>query len=161
MLTWREFAEQAPDFAGPTARLLYQHGVGLAYLATVDAAGAPRVHPVCPLLGGTGLHLFVIPSPKQRDLLRDGRFALHSFPTDDDEDAAYLTGRAVPVPDPGIRHRLAEQFVTERGQHDVPPPEPDHLLVELLVDRCLLTVSGGHGDVAPAKRLWHATTAKP
>ena len=154
MLSWSEFERQAAEFAGPVAQLLYQHGVGLSYLATVDALGGPRVHPVCPLLDGTGLYLFVIPSPKQRDLLRDGRFALHSFPTDDDEDAAYLTGRAVPVQDAAIRNRLADQFVAERRQLAVPAPEPDHLLVELLVDRCLLTKSTTHGDLSPSKRVW-------
>ncbi|HEY3036359.1 MAG TPA: hypothetical protein VGJ54_17095 [Streptosporangiaceae bacterium] len=37
---------------------------------------------------------FIVPSPKQRDLHRDGRYAMHSFPLDDNEDAFYLSGVA-------------------------------------------------------------------
>jgi hypothetical protein len=73
VVTWGEFARAAPVLEPPARELLCQHGAGLAYLATVDAAGGPRVHPVCPLLGDGGLFVFVIPSPKLADLVRDGR----------------------------------------------------------------------------------------
>ena len=33
-----------------------------------------------------------VPGPKQADLHRDGRYALHSFPCEDNEDAFYCTG---------------------------------------------------------------------
>ena len=45
---------------------------------------------MCPLLHEAGLFAFIIPSPKQRDLRRDGRYALHSFPCEDNEDAFSL-----------------------------------------------------------------------
>jgi hypothetical protein len=140
--------------------LLYQHEVGLAYLATVDAEGGPRVHPVCPLLGQGGLFVFVIPSPKLADLVRDGRYALHSFPCEDDESALFLAGRARRVDHPGMRAALSEQFVAERARFAVPAPEPDHLLFELDVDRCLLTISSGHDDPAPRKRVWRAPAGR-
>ena len=70
---------------------------GLGFLGTVDSSGGPRVHPLCPIICDGELYLLVVPGPKRTDLERDGRFALHSFPCPDDEDAAYLTGRAVVI----------------------------------------------------------------
>lgn len=52
MVTWREFAAAAPDLAEAGRALLTQFGVGLAFLATVRRDGAPRLHPVCPVLSG-------------------------------------------------------------------------------------------------------------
>src|SRR4029079_5505835 len=39
MLTWREFDEQQPELAAAGRGLLYQHGVGLAFLATIRGDG--------------------------------------------------------------------------------------------------------------------------
>jgi hypothetical protein len=80
MAHWVGFAQQWPEMAEAGRALLYQFGVGLAFLATTRQDGGPRVHPICPQLYETGLYAFVIPSPKRNDLLRDGRYALHSFP---------------------------------------------------------------------------------
>lgn len=87
MVSWGDFAAARPDLAQAARELLYQHGVGLAFLATVRRDGGPRLHPMCPLLAGPGMYAFIIPSPKQEDLLRDGRYAMHSLPADPDEGA--------------------------------------------------------------------------
>jgi hypothetical protein len=50
MLRWAEFQRVRPDLAEAGRRLLYQFGVGLAFLATVRADGGPRLHPMCPLV---------------------------------------------------------------------------------------------------------------
>ena len=102
MMTWAEFSANEPRLAEEGAALLYQHGVGLGFLATTRRDGQPRVHPMCPLLTSTGMFAFIVPSPKQRDLRRDGRFAIHSFPCAENEDAFYVTGtaRLVVVPWP-------------------------------------------------------------
>jgi hypothetical protein len=47
---WGGFASRRPDLAEAGRALLYQYGVGLAFLGTTDRAGGPRVHPICPLL---------------------------------------------------------------------------------------------------------------
>lgn len=94
MVRWGEFAEQAPEVADAGRALLYQFGPGLAYLATVRPDGAPRIHPVCVNIVDGGLYTLVVPSPKRRDLLRDGRFALHSFSSPHVDDEFFLTGRA-------------------------------------------------------------------
>jgi hypothetical protein len=39
MLTWGEFALERPELAEAGRRMLYQFGVGLAFLATVRADG--------------------------------------------------------------------------------------------------------------------------
>jgi hypothetical protein len=137
--------------------LLYQHGVGLAFLATARSDGHPRVHPVCPLLNDDGLFAFIVPSPKQQDLKRSGVYALHSFPCPDNEDAFYVTGRATVVSDTGRRDALARQFVKEREAIGVASPSADDVLFEFDVESCLLTRTTGHGDPAPDHQVWHAS----
>ena len=154
MASWDEFEKERPDLAGAGRALFYQFGVGLAFLATVRRDGGPRVHPMCPLLHGGGLFAFVLPGPKQADLRRDGRYALHSFPCTDNEDAFYCTGRAAAVNDPVVRQGLADLFVAERGDGGVPVPAPDHQLFRFGIETCLLTRTTGHGDFAPRHTTW-------
>ncbi len=97
MASWGQFATAAPALAGRVRTLFEQYGRGFGYLATVRADGGPRVHPVSPVFADGGLFVFVIRSPKQRDLCRDGRYALHSFPAEDSDLEAYVAGRALPV----------------------------------------------------------------
>ena len=154
MKSWLEFAAARPDLAGPGRDLLYQVGVGLGFLATTRADGAPRVHPMCPLLHEAGLFAFIIPSPKQHDLLRDGRYALHSFPCEDNEDAFSCSGKARLVTDAGLRSDLSDVFVTERLQLAVPAPSEEDALFEFVVGSCLLTRTSGHGDAHPVHHVW-------
>ncbi len=156
-MSWAQLATERPDLAGAARELLYQHGVGLAYMATVRKDGGPRVHPMCPLLASDRLFAFIIPSPKQRDLLRDPRFSMHSFPCPDNEDACYLTGRAVECVDATQRDALVTQFVRERSAIDPPAPAPQDLLFEFSVETALITRTGGHGESAPDHAIWHAT----
>jgi hypothetical protein len=152
---WGELAAERPDLAEPGRALLYQVGVGLGFLATTRPDGAPRLHPMCPLLHGPGLYAFIIPSPKQRDLRRDGRYALHSFPCEDNEDAFSCGGRARLVDHAGLRSEIADLFVAERTRIHVPPPPPEDVLFEFLLDSCLLTQTSGHGDRHPRHQVWH------
>lgn len=157
MATWGELRSRRPDLAEAGQGLLYQFGVGLAFLGTVRRDGGPRVHPVCPLLTDDRLSAFVIPSPKRADLLRDPRFALHSFPAAENEDAVYLTGRARPVDDLPLRSALAGQFLRERSQLELDADElEDQTLFEFDVETCLLTRTTGHGDAHPRHEVWHA-----
>ena len=124
MASWDEFEQRQPGLAAAGQALFYQFGVGLAFLATVRRDGGPRVHPMCPLIHGGGLFAFILPGLKQGDLRRDGRYALHSFPCPDNEDAFYCTGRATAVDDPAVRQVLADVFVTERIDPGAPVPRP-------------------------------------
>jgi len=156
MLRWPAFAEARPDLAATGRSLFYQVGVGLGFLATTRADGAPRVHPVCPLLIEEGLYLFLIPSPKRDDLLRDPRCSLHSFPTDNNEDAFAVSGRAERRDDPKLRRACAEAWMAERKLDSEPPGFDQEWLFEVLIDRCLATKTTGWGDYEPQHTVWLA-----
>jgi hypothetical protein len=153
-ITWGEFQRARPDLAEAGRELLYQFGVGLAFLATVRRDGGPRVHPMCPLIHQGGLFAFIVPGPKQADLHRDGRYSMHSFPCEDNEDAFYCTGRAHAVDDPATRQALAGLFVTERSDSNLPPPGTGDHLFSFNLQRCLLTRTTGHGDPNPRHTIW-------
>jgi hypothetical protein len=156
MLTWGEFERAEPALASAGRELLYRVGVGLAYLSTVRRDGGPRLHPVCPLIAGDGMYLFLIPSPKRADLLRDGRFALHSFPAPNNEDAFYLTGVAERRDDPAVREVAAAVWFRERSLDAPPPGFEDEWLFELRLATCLLTRTSGYGDYNPRHTVWRA-----
>jgi hypothetical protein len=105
MVTWKEFAASEPDLAEVGRSLLFQFNVGLAFLATVRKDGAPRLHPVCPVLSDDRLFVLIIPtSPKRQDLRRDGRYALQTFPQPKPgSDEFSIAGKAVGVDDAALR----------------------------------------------------------
>jgi hypothetical protein len=154
MVTWAGFARARPDLAEAGRRLLYQFGVGLAFLATVRADGGPRLHPICPLVTDDALLGFIQPSPKRRDLHHDGRYALHAFPPEDNEDAFYISGRAVLVDDRRRRQAATAQFLAERRLDAIPQEFDAQDLFEFQLDRCLWTATSGHGDWNPRHTIW-------
>jgi hypothetical protein len=107
MVSWAAFATADPDLASAIRTLVCQYGPGLGYLATVRPDGGPRIHPVSPVITDEGLFCFVLPSPKRHDLDRDGRYSLHSYPPEDSNDEAYLTGKAQAVTDATLTAGLA------------------------------------------------------
>ncbi len=99
MANWSDFAAGSPALAASIRSAIYQYGTGLGFLATVRPDGGPRVHPVSPAIVGRGLYCCMVDSPKRRDLERDGRYALHTYPADDNDDEAGLRGWVRPVTD--------------------------------------------------------------
>ena len=129
---WVDFAREAPEMAEAGRDLLNHFGPGLGYLATVRGDGAPRVHPVCPVVANDGLYVFIgNRSPKRRDLLRDGRFALHSFPQPEVDDEFYLAGTAAVSEDTAVRAVVYEAYVATGAFTS------DDTLFELLIGRAL------------------------
>ena len=120
MASWEEFASQDPALAERGRQLLLIHDpdapyeAGLGYLATVRADGGPRVHPISPAIHEGRLYAFIVrTSPKRADLLRDDRYALHSWPMPFEENSFndeefYVTGRALRVGDDSLRARIAQ-----------------------------------------------------
>ncbi len=155
MVRWDEFGRLRPDLAQAGRELLYQFGPGLAFIATSGRSGAPRVHPICPVLTDA-LFAFIVPSPKREDLIRDGRYAPHSFPADDNEDAFCITGRAHPVTDEETRAVVAAQYARGRDMPEPPVEVPDWMLFSFDIETCLLTRTTSHGDQAPQHTVWHA-----
>lgn len=114
-VSFGDFAEDEPRLAASLRALLHQYGRGMAYLATVRADGGPRVHPVSPIVTDEGLYCFVIDSPKRGDLYRDGRYALHAFPSEHSDVEGYLAGRARPVVNLSIVDQLAREHRAAPG----------------------------------------------
>ena len=112
-MRWRDFAEASPELAAFGEELFTEFT--LAYLATVRADGGPRVHPVTVTLSGGDLYVFIVgATPKCADLIRDARYALHSFPRfRGGAVSGYVdhefgcSGRAIRVDDPAIRDGVA------------------------------------------------------
>jgi hypothetical protein len=157
VLTWAEFAAARPELAAAGRELFYYFAdVGLGFLATTRRDGGPRVHPICPMLLSDHLLAFIIPSPKLNDLERDGRYALHTYPLPENEDAFYLTGRALLPADPVLRRLAAEAYVAERGGRMEESDLDGQTVVEFLIETCLLTRTTGHGDPNPQHTIWKA-----
>ena len=147
---WSQFEAAQPELAARGQQLLYQFGLGLAFLATIRRDGAPRLHPICPIITAGGLYGFIVTSPKQDDLRRDGRVAIHAFPPADIDDELMLGGRAVEV-----RDRATEAAV--RAAFTAPVQEPEReALFEFLVDRALLTTYGPRPSLPLSYAKWRA-----
>jgi hypothetical protein len=145
MTTWGVFAAAEPELAEFVAERLR---AAPAYLASVRASGAPRVHPVTPILTADGLYLFMEPtSPKGVDLRERGWFSLHNGVPDNAGTGgeASVTGRGHPVDDDAVRATVAAASSYR--------PADRYVLFELLPTevRC-----NGYGDVTlPELRQWH------
>lgn len=146
MTSWGDFAAAEPELAAFVADRLR---AAPAYLATVRASGAPRVHPVTPIISPDGLYVFMEPtSPKGGDLRQRGWFALHNGVADNAGTGgeASVTGRGRPVEDPAVRAAVAAASTYR--------PADRYVLFELRPTevRC-----NGYGDVTlPERRGWRA-----
>lgn len=157
MASWEEFATAEPELAAAGKSIFYQYGtVGLAFLATVRRDGGPRVHPMCPVIDGKRLCGLIVPSQKRDDLVRDGRYAMHAFPVDGNEDAFYITGTARRIEDYETLARIIQQFVVERNNMD-PALVKHEWLFEFDITTCLLTRTTGYGDWNPKHTVWRET----
>ena len=156
-IKWSRFGEQRPDLQRGAEALLYEHGLGLGFLATVRPDGGPRVHPICPILAGD-LYAFIVPGPKLADLRRDERFALCSEtcapPRHDDN--LYVTGTATELVDHDLRDRLTQQLLAERNLAEPWPGFDDEALLELRVERVLVTLTLPDHGLPAGHSVWAA-----
>jgi hypothetical protein len=157
-VTWGDLAADRPDIAAVGRRLLYSGEIGLGFLATVRIDGGPRVHPISPVLTESGLYAMIVPGPKLADLRRDRRYALHgeTFPPPDEDDAVYVTGAAVEVDDPERWTQIGNQMLADRGLRDHWPGFDAMVLFELLVERCLVTLTRAAGGLPAGQTVWRA-----
>ncbi len=146
-VSWGEFATSAPDLAEFGAARL---STAPAYLATIRKSGAPRVHPVTPIVSSTGLHIFMEPnSPKRHDLIDRRSYALHNGVPDNDGSGGefFVSGEGVPVEDADTWLRIATAAGYEPAQR--------YVLFELRLyeARCI-----GYGtDTIPETQRWSIT----
>ena len=155
MITWTEFRRQQPALADAGRGQFYQFGIGLAFLATVRPDGAPRVHPVCPVISDAGLHLLIVAGPKRQDLRRDGRYALHSeiCPPPRQDDGFALAGQATEVTDAMTRRVVRARVLAERDGTVWPSFEED-VIFELGIERALLTLTKADGAFPAGPTIW-------
>ena len=102
-MSWQKLANENSTLAEIGKKRL---NGSVSYLATTRANGTPRVHPVTPIIGSGKLFVFMEPtSPKGKDLMRDGRYALHCSVEDNNggEGEFYVWGEAKLVTDATIR----------------------------------------------------------
>ncbi|MBM4254960.1 MAG: hypothetical protein FJ147_03585 [Deltaproteobacteria bacterium] len=153
MVTWKKLAAVEPELAKIGCFLLFQHGVGLAFLATIRKDGGPRLHPVCPVLADDHLYLLITPtSPKRYDLLRDGRYALQSFPQDKEgSEEFYMTGRAECITDGVLRAAVFRATKHIASEHEV--------LFELKIEQVMHTrwENIGTPHIRPIHRKWRTS----
>jgi Pyridoxamine 5'-phosphate oxidase len=131
-MSWKALSDARPEMAEFGGRRLAGK---VAYLATLREDGAPRVHPVTPIVGEGRLFFFVEPtSPKALDLRRDPRCALHaSVAAAHAGDGEFeVFGRARPVESAELRETAAR----------IAPFAPDAraALYEIDVERASSTV---------------------
>jgi len=153
MVTWHDFAAAEPELAETGRALLFQFPVGLAFLATVRRDGGPRMHPVCPVLSGNRLYVLVTPtSPKRGDLLRDGRYALQTFPQPKPgSDEFYVAGRARLVQDRDLHAAILTDAAHMADAAETP--------FELLIERVMHTrwEDPLTPQMRPVQRKWRAS----
>jgi len=146
---WAAFAASAPEIARAGRALFERSGSGRGLLATVRADAPPRINPVSLRIVDGRLLVFVIAgSAKDRDLLDDGRYALHA------------------QWDPAVPHeflvrghvRVVDDAAVRAGAIAVWPFEADdsYRLYELLVDSALLGERASDDDWPPVYRSWRA-----
>ncbi|RJQ83570.1 pyridoxamine 5'-phosphate oxidase family protein [Amycolatopsis panacis] len=124
MTSWLEFSTAVPSLA---ERVKARFSAAESHvLATLRRDGAPRVSGSEIAFRGDEAYVgSMLDARKARDLLRDGRFALHAAPAIEEGGDAKIAGRAVAITD------LAE--ITR-----IQGPEPTHLF-RLEIEEAVLT----------------------
>lgn len=143
--SWQDLIEAAPELAEfGRARLDGK----VAYLATIQIGGAPRIHPVTPVIGTGRCFIFAEPtSSKVRDFKANNRFALHCGMSDSSGSSGEFkaSGVVVQIEDEEVRTG-AEAVCSYR-------PSSRYLLFELMIDEVVSTSwRGGRPD----RRRWTA-----
>lgn len=116
MTTWQDFEEEAPELAAAVrARFeANRHHV----LATVRKSGAPRVSGTEVQFIGADLSLgSMYGAVKALDLRRDGRFALHSTPSDET-----MAGGDAKIS--GLAHEITDEVELSAYVAELPSPPP-------------------------------------
>lgn len=146
-MSWKTLEEQHPALAAFGAERLNGK---VAYLATLRKDGAPRVHPMTPIIGRGHLFVFMEPtSPKGHDLQRDGRYAIHCSVSDSSGASGefVVTGQARLIDNLEVRAlavRLASYSPADR-----------YVLFEFDVESAASTI---YPEDRPVRQSWKRTT---
>ena len=126
MSDWASFAAADPELAEAGRALLERPGHGSGLLATVRDDLPPRINPVSvAIVGGRLLVFVIIGSAKDRDLLEDGRYALHAHQDPAVPHEFGVRGRAVEIADAAARAEAIAAW-SVRGRRRLPPVRARH-----------------------------------
>ena len=146
MAYWSEVVLASPELARVVQARFEAHGLGL--LATLRRDGSPRISGIEPLFAMHELWLGMMPeSRKALDLLRDGRFALHSATIDKQvtDGDARIAGVAVAMEREEDFARFREAFAAHAGY---PPPDgPFQLFRADVREISTIRPAGDHLDI--------------
>lgn len=149
MANWSTFASEAPELAAASHKLLtdFRHHV----LATLRADGSPRVSGTEVAFHGDELTMGSMwQAVKAKDLIRDGRFAVHCNPGDGTlaHGDVKLSGVVREVTDPAERKVFddivaakSEAAAEATGEEQQSPPEPSHLFLMDLHEVSMVTIA--------------------
>lgn len=146
-MSWKTLEDQQPELAAFGAERLNGK---VAYLATVRKSGAPRVHPMTPIIGDGHLFVFMEPtSPKGHDLQRDSRYAIHGAVSDNGGTSGEfsVTGQARMIDSTRLR-ALAVDLASYS-------PADRYVLFEFDVESAASTI---YADGQPGRRFWKLDT---
>ena len=146
-MSWQTLEDQQPDLAAFGAERLNGK---VAYLATVRKSGAPRLHPMTPIIGHGHLFVFMEPtSPKGHDLQRDGRYAIHGAVSDNSGVSGEfsVTGKARLIESAQLR-ALAVDLASYS-------PADRYVLFEFDIESAASTI---YADDQAVRRFWKRET---
>jgi len=147
MSSWNDFAAVAPELARKGRELLYRTGAGEALLATVREGEPPRINPITIGIVDGGLYGFILPSPKQRALEEDGRYALHAYPDANVPHEFTVRGRARRVEDETLRKAVGDGWAWTVG--DAPA-------YEFRIEEAILGERASRDDWPPRYTTWRS-----
>jgi hypothetical protein len=154
MASWNQFERDAPELAELGRSLLYRTGEGLALLATVRGRDLPpRIHPInLEIVDGRLLTFIHDDSAKGRDLVEDGRFAVHAHQDPERPHEFQARGRARLLTDLADRSRAASVWPFSTNE--------TYLLFELELEHVLVGERPSANDWPPVYRSWKAHRAE-
>lgn len=151
MARWADLEAAEPEMAEAGRALVYQFGVGLGFIATIRKDGGPRLHPICLVVGEGGLFAFIEDTPKRRDLERDGRIAVHTFPPEKVDDEFYVTGTVVRREDEALIEKVSDLYLATgatKGEHA--------WLYEVQIETVMWAKYETRPSWPPVYRVWRA-----
>ena len=147
MARWSEFQAAAPEMAAAGEETLFRSGSGDGLLTTISGNAPPRTHPVNVGIVDGRLMTFVQgASAKARDLLTDGRYALHAHVDPSRPQEFLLRGRGTVVTDPATRERAVASWPFTPGD--------SYPLVELDIEHALFGDRADPDAWPPAYTSW-------
>jgi hypothetical protein len=150
MASWSEFKAAMPDMAAAGEETLFRSGSGDGLLTTVGGDDLPRTHPVNVGIVDGRLMVFVqARSAKTRDLMTDGRYALHAHIDPERPHEFLLRGRATTVTDAATRAAAVASWPFT--------PDISYPLLELDIEHALFGDRADPDAWPPVYTSWRPT----